>query len=107
MLAITSKNKTYSYLLFFFCLAAIHCGSEATDTGENFGDITDSPDSLVLTEEEHIYGWGRDDCTMCHNLNNIHLVDRTGIGLNMEDIQDITFEDGEDSCATCHGNNGT
>lgn len=83
------------------------CGSLSSDTGENYGNILDSPDGLVLTEEEHIFGWGRSDCLICHNLNNIHQVNRTDINIDVEAIQEITFDQGESSCPVCHGNNGT
>lgn len=83
------------------------CGTEQND-GENFGNILDSPDGLILVEEEHRFGWGRPDCFMCHNLNNIHVVDRTGTGIDVEAIQEATFENGTEAfCQTCHGTNGT
>lgn len=98
-------KKLFSILLVLFSLFLFACGS-VEDNGENYGDILDSPDGLILTEEEHQFGWGRSECIMCHNLNNIHTVDRTGLGIDVEAIQEQTFEEGEASCPTCHGTNG-
>ncbi len=91
-------------VIFFFVLTS--CGS-TVDSGEDYGDILDSPSGLILTEDEHIYGWGRSDCLACHNLNNIHLEDRSDIGVDVDTIREGTFEDGEEGCSTCHGDNGT
>jgi len=95
------------FLSFIFFVALISCGSEADDNGEDFGNILDSPSSLVLTEDEHVYGWGRSDCLMCHNINNIHLQNRTDVTIDMEEIQDQVAEEGESICMDCHGSNGT
>lgn len=94
----------FIFLSMSFCFA---CGSINNDTGENFGNVLDSPSGLTLTEEEHVYGWGRSDCLMCHNTNNIHQQDRTGGGTDVEAIETATQEEGETICVTCHGNNGT
>jgi hypothetical protein len=94
-------------ILIFLVTSLLSCGTDNYDTGENFGDLLDSPSDLVLIEEEHSFGWGRSDCYMCHNLNNIHLEDRTDINLDMEDIQDMTFEGDEETCQICHGDNGS
>lgn len=93
------------FLVFFLILFG--CGSVADDSGENFGNILDSPSGLVLTEEEHVYGWGRSDCLMCHNINNIHLENRTDTDIDVEAIQDTVAEEGEAVCMNCHGSNGT
>jgi hypothetical protein len=86
------------------------CGNETT-TGEDYGDLMQSPSGLVLTESEHQYGWGKSDCTSCHNLNNIHLnQDANGLddsGLNyMPDVRSIVSNGGISSCITCHLANG-
>lgn len=85
---------------------AISCGGSQFHDGEDYGDILGSPDGLILTEEEHEIGWGHADCDMCHNLENIHLVDRSGLGIDIEAIYDQVLEDGIEGCSTCHGDNG-
>ncbi|MBU0505532.1 hypothetical protein KJ708_06045 [bacterium] len=43
--------------LSLICLVSfLNCGS-IDDSGENYGDLLDSPSGLVLTEEEHVDGW--------------------------------------------------
>lgn len=102
-----SKKYLLHVPLLVLCLWILpSCGADTTDTGEHYGDLLDSPDNLVLTEDEHVYGWGRDDCFFCHNINNIHLVNNTDIEIDVEAIQETTKEDGEASCSTCHGDNG-
>lgn len=99
----TIRKFSLLFLAIPFCIA---CGSTADDTGENFGNVLDSPSGLTLTEAEHVYGWGRSDCLMCHNTNNIHQEDRTGGGTDVEAIETETQEQGESICVTCHGDNG-
>src|SRR5262245_53940370 len=55
------------------------CGSDAAPQSENYGNLLASPDGLVLVEAEHPTGWMRSDCFGCHNVNNIHQVNRTGL----------------------------
>lgn len=77
------------------------------DSGQNFGNIFDSSEGLILTEEDHPDGWKREDCLTCHPLNVIHQEDRTELGiLPLEDIQEFVLEEGPESCVICHGNNG-
>ncbi len=77
------------------------------DSGQNLGNIFESSEGLILTEEEHPSGWMREDCLACHPLNKIHQVDRTGTGLLLlEDIQEFVLEEGPESCVICHGDNG-
>jgi hypothetical protein len=92
-------------LLAVACLL-IGCGDDARLTGEDYGDLLASPSGLTLTPSEHLSGWGKTDCSLCHNFNNIHLVDRTGTGINMTTIQNTVFAGANSSCATCHGTNG-
>ena len=87
-------------------LFLVSCGGSVLNEGENFGNLLDSPEGLTLTEGEHIGGWGRADCTMCHNLENIHLVDRTGGLVDVDAVHDQAIDEGEDGCAACHGTNG-
>ncbi len=93
----------YSALLTAFFLAS--CGSEV-DTGEDYGNLFDTPEGLELTQEEHEVGWGNPECTLCHNLHNIHLENRTGIAIDIDAIREQAIEDGIDGCADCHGTNG-
>ncbi|MBI2343759.1 MAG: hypothetical protein HYV02_05465 [Deltaproteobacteria bacterium] len=92
-------------LLLCAVVGGVACGSEQLQ-GEDYGDLLVSPSGLVLTQDEHAVGWGKSDCTLCHNFNNLHLVDQTNTGINVTAIQDLVFSDGLDSCAVCHGTNG-
>lgn len=99
-------------------LLAAGCGTNGDEEGEDYGDILSSPAGLVLVEEEHMTGWGRPDCLQCHELRNIHVVNRTGLPdcndvdpavetcLDLGEIQSITRHDGEQTCSLCHGDNG-
>lgn len=95
-----------SFIFLGMTLFLVSCGGSTVDEGEDYGNILDTPDGLILTEEEHQGGWGRADCTTCHNLENIHLVDRTGASIDIETIHDQAIEDGIAGCAACHGTNG-
>ncbi len=94
------------YWILFLWLCSLGCLGEATSDGEDYGNLLDSPEGLVLTEEEHPGGWGRAECTQCHNLDNIHRVDRTGIGVDIDAIHDQALAEGTSGCAACHGTNG-
>ena len=76
------------------------------DEGQDFGNIFEGTDGLILTQEDHPDGWGRSDCFACHPINEIHRVDRTGGLLPLEDIQKFVEQEGLDSCPICHGDNG-
>lgn len=82
------------------------CGGSAFNQGEDYGNLLDTPEGLVLTEGEHGIGWGHPECTICHNLENIHLENRTGIPIDIDLIHDQAIEDGIAGCAICHGTNG-
>lgn len=82
------------------------CGGAAVNEGENYGDLLTSPAGLVLTQEEHEVGWGSAECTTCHNLENIHLVNRTTLNIDIDAIHEQTLDEGIASCAACHGTNG-
>lgn len=87
-------------------ISLMACGDVEPLSGENYGDLITSPSGLTLTEGEHTIGWGKSNCFTCHEINNIHLVDHSGLGFDMEAIRDQTFTEGLTSCATCHGTNG-
>ena len=85
------------------------CGSDAAPQSENYGNILASPGGLVVLEEEHPTGWMRSDCFGCHNVNNMHQVNRTGLSDEQADlpgIRAIIENQGESSCTLCHGDNG-
>jgi hypothetical protein len=94
-----------SVLLLIF----IGCGSESSPMSEDYGNLLASPAGLVLLQEEHPTGWTRPDCFACHNVNNIHQVNRTGLPDDVADlagVRAIVNNQGEASCPMCHGNNG-
>ncbi len=85
------------------------CGSAGSPMSEDYGNILASPDGLVLVEEEHPTGWTRPDCFGCHDVNNIHQVNRTGLPddvANLSGVREIVNNQGESSCMLCHGSNG-
>jgi hypothetical protein len=92
-------------LLFSAVLFLVACGGTQSTTGENYGDLFSSPSGLTLSEAEHGDGWARADCTLCHNLVNIHLGPDVG-GFNMQAVRDLVATDGLASCPICHGDNG-
>lgn len=91
-------------------VALCGCGSDTTSSqSEDYGNLLASPDGLVLVEQEHPTGWGRPDCFSCHNVNNIHQVNRTGLPdaqIDLPGVRAIVQNQGEASCAMCHGTNG-
>jgi len=99
--------KYFKILILLVVLASmISCGGTAVNDGENYGNLLDSPGGLILTQEKHLIGWGNSQCTMCHDLENIHLVNRTGIPIDIQQIHDEAIEGGIAVCADCHGTNG-
>lgn len=92
--------------LILFCFIFLGCVG-GDDSGQDFGNIFESSEGLILTEEEHPDGWKREDCLTCHPLNVIHQEDRTELGiLPLEDIQEFVLQEGPESCVICHGDNG-
>jgi hypothetical protein len=82
------------------------CGGAELDDGEDNGNHLTTPSGLILTQEEHEAGWGLADCTMCHNLENIHLENRTGLPIDIVATHDLAISEGISGCAACHGPNG-
>ena len=95
------------------------CGDNAEPGSENYGNLLASPGGLIVLEEEHPTGWERPDCLACHNVLNIHTVNRTGLPncnklpqppptgcIDLIEIQQIIDSEGQDSCMMCHGDNG-
>lgn len=95
----------FTFLPALFALALFLSCGEGVENGEDYGDLLDSPEGLTLTEEEHEIGWGRSDCTTCHNLENIHLVNHTSLPIDIDSVHDQALEEGEAGCADCHGTN--
>jgi len=93
-------------LLLLLVLSIMSCVGEDND-GQDFGNIFNSDEGLILTEEDHPDGWQREDCYACHPLDVIHQEDRSGTGLLLlEDIQEFVLLEGLSSCPICHGDNG-
>jgi hypothetical protein len=95
------------------------CGSSGEPQSEDYGNILNSPEGLVLVESEHPTGWGRPECFACHEVRNIHTVNRTGLPdcpatppatpvacLNLAAVRSLVSDQGEASCMLCHGANG-
>lgn len=83
------------------------CGSDAPPKSEDYGNLLASPAGLELVREEHPTGWGRSDCFLCHEVRNLHTVNRTGLAdLDLLAIRNLVSRDGEASCVQCHGDNG-
>ncbi len=94
-----------SLSLILICFAFLGCVG-GDDEGQNFGNIFDTEEGLILTQEEHPGGWGREDCLTCHPFSEIHQVDRTGQGTSLEPVREFVLEEGIESCVICHGDNG-
>jgi hypothetical protein len=95
---------------FWVVLAAVglaSCGGSGNDEGQDFGNLIASAQGTHLTLEEHPTGWGRSECFLCHPLEEIHQVDRSGTGvLPLADIRRFVDRDRLASCPLCHGDNG-
>ena len=85
------------------------CGSDAGPQSEDYGNVLASPGGLIVLEGEHPSGWGRPGCFGCHNVNNMHQVNRTGLPddeVDLPGIRAIIQSGQETSCPMCHGSNG-
>lgn len=92
-------------LLILTLIFLLSCGGE--NGGEYYGDLYSSPEAFTLTESEHAGGWGRSNCFMCHNIENIHLKNNSSFsGVDINEVRELTITQGESSCASCHGDNG-
>jgi hypothetical protein len=100
------KHLCQATLLLALAALLNSCGAVGFDEGEDYGNLLDSPDGLVLTQDEHEIGWAHTDCTMCHNLDNIHLTNRTDIEIDIDAIREEAIAGGIAVCADCHGTNG-
>lgn len=70
------------------------------------GSMLDREGGLLLTEARHPTGWGQAECASCHALPQLH---RQGCTpeVDMQAVRAIVDEEGLDSCASCHGDNGS
>ena len=69
------------------------------------GSMLESDGALIVTESEHLSGWGNANCEECHSFAVIHRLGCTP-DVDLEALRLIVEEEGRDSCATCHGDNG-
>lgn len=95
-------------LVFLFLIA---CGDFSSSSGEDYGDIFETEEGIVLTEGEHAVGWGQAECLICHNLNNIHLLNRSSrTDIDIDEIREDAKTEWESrgsvACTDCHGPNG-
>lgn len=99
------KKKEILLGLVFLLFAG--CGSFEVSDGEDHGNILNTALGLVLTQEEHAIGWGESNCFLCHQADNIHQINRTGLdSVNVATIQSTVLKEGLSSCDDCHGTNG-
>lgn len=82
-------------------------GACSTDPCATRGDILAGPGGLQVTQEEHVVGWGLEDCYQCHSVATLHLDGCSSSSLTAEDILDRVDPDDPTSCQDCHGTNGT
>lgn len=88
-------------------VAVALAGCPLVDPCEERQDLLDSPEGLVLTEEEHPAGWGEDECVQCHALQSTHQVNCTSNdGLDMEGVREAASDGEYETCVSCHGDNG-
>src|SRR5574341_613550 len=86
--------------------ALVSCGNNGSITSEDYGNLLNSPEGLVLVQGEHPTGWTRPDCFACHEIRNIHTVNRTGLTDEQADlagVRAIVQAQGQASCMICHG----
>lgn len=93
-------------LLSLWLLSTIACGSGKRDI-ENYGDVTRSAGGIPLIDpNEHLGGWGRKDCLLCHNAAlNVHR--GPGSVIDVDALNQAIRTKGESAyCLSCHGPNG-
>lgn len=69
------------------------------------GSMLESDGALLVTESEHPTGWGEAACADCHALEALH---RSGCTPEVDTLAltEMIEEEGLESCASCHGDNG-
>ena len=89
------------------CLALGGCGSSGSPQSEDYGNLFNSPAGLILVQQEHPTGWGRPECFACHEIRNIHIINRTGDpNIDLVQVRAVVDNLGQASCPQCHGTNG-
>jgi hypothetical protein len=97
------------FLLFFLTVLASCSDVRGQEPQyEDYGDIFErNGGSFVLKRDLHELGWGKTECFLCHNINNIHKVERVAaLKIDLKAIDDQVAKEGLNSCVDCHGNNG-
>lgn len=97
-----------SVSIIFLVLLFFGCGNDKPNM-ENYGDIYSSDEGIVVSQAEHQSGWGKQNCFLCHNSRNLHLLNEEfppPDGFDLKQIQKLVTEKGIESCKTCHGSNG-
>ncbi len=86
------------------CLA----GCEAYQLScEDLPDLIASPAGLEIVAQEDHTGWGEERCFSCHSVERMHVHNCTGISeVDVAAIRALVDDEGERSCASCHGDNG-
>ena len=69
------------------------------------GPMTDSPEGLVVTIEEHPTGWARSECFQCHAQGAMHQ-NACVEGVDYDILREQVAENGTSECRSCHGDNG-
>ena len=113
---LSAVGSLVTFLAVLALLNVVSCGSDGPQEGENYGNLLNSPQGLVLVQEEHPTGWTRPECFACHEPRNIHTVNRTGLPdcsgapqeacVDLPGIRTIVGDGGQASCVLCHGDNG-
>lgn len=91
--------KYFSLLLITLLLCS--CGVERQYEDYHLQSSTD----LILTQQNHSHGYAKAQCFMCHNISNIHKVNRINAP-NFDIAQPLVLQSGLASCSGCHGSNG-
>jgi hypothetical protein len=93
----------FSILVLFLIVG---CAKKARDV-ENYGDVTGSPGGIRLIDpSEHVGGWGRRDCLLCHNAS-LSLHRGPGSVIDVDALNESIRHGGESAyCLQCHGPNG-
>ncbi|MGZ3721888.1 MAG: hypothetical protein ACXVA9_03085 [Bdellovibrionales bacterium] len=85
----------------------IACEGSRNRDLENYGDITNRPGGAAInSSDQHLGGWGRKDCLMCHNVAyNVHRA--AGSPIDADQLNQLIQNNGYSAyCLKCHGPNG-
>ncbi len=91
-----------------YVLGSLLCGAcGSADPCVGVADIMETPQGLILTEDEHQAGWGSSQCFTCHQIWRFHVADCTeSMDFDMESINEMVDVEDPSSCTVCHGDNG-